>query len=145
MLGWVVSAAPRSLYPRERDPVPVAQDAWWFSGPVWTGAGNLGPPPLTHPQDSFPGPSSPSRVTVPTTLSRPQHSSKCLCVLTKLDGITAQKPRSQRSLLLRTSGAVINKSVMCVCELDPFYVGCQIAENVALGKEVSVIFSEFHV
>jgi hypothetical protein len=25
--GWVVNATPRSLYPRERDPVPIVQEA----------------------------------------------------------------------------------------------------------------------
>jgi len=27
--------------PRERDPAPICQDAWWASGPVWTGRDNL--------------------------------------------------------------------------------------------------------
>jgi hypothetical protein len=39
--GWVVRAKPRPLYPRERDPVPVLQEAGWTPGPVWTGAENL--------------------------------------------------------------------------------------------------------
>jgi hypothetical protein len=34
----VVNATPRPLYPRERDPVPIVQEAAWAPGPVWTGA-----------------------------------------------------------------------------------------------------------
>jgi len=37
----VVNATARPLYPRERDPGPVVQDAGWAPGPVWTGAENL--------------------------------------------------------------------------------------------------------
>ena len=32
--GWVVNAMPRPLYLRERDPVPIAQEAGWAQGPV---------------------------------------------------------------------------------------------------------------
>jgi hypothetical protein len=42
-MGWVVNATPLSLYPRERDPVPIVQEAGWAPGPVWTGAENLVP------------------------------------------------------------------------------------------------------
>jgi hypothetical protein len=38
---WMVNAMPRPLYPRERDPVPIVQEAEWAQGPVWTGAENL--------------------------------------------------------------------------------------------------------
>jgi hypothetical protein len=39
----MVNVTPRPLYPRERDPVPIVQEAEWAPGPVWTGAEN---PPL---------------------------------------------------------------------------------------------------
>ena len=39
-MGWVVNATPRPLYPRERDPVPIVEEAGWAPGSVWTGAGN---------------------------------------------------------------------------------------------------------
>ena len=42
--GWVVNAAPRPLGSRERDPVPLVQEAGWDPGPVSTGAENLAPP-----------------------------------------------------------------------------------------------------
>jgi len=29
--GWVVNATPRPLYPRERDPVAILQEAGWAS------------------------------------------------------------------------------------------------------------------
>ena len=53
-MGWVVNAAPRPLYPREKDLEPIVREDEWDSGPVWTGAENLTP----H-RDSIPGPSSP--------------------------------------------------------------------------------------
>ena len=40
-MGWVVNATPWPLYSRERDPVPILQEAGWAPGPVWTGAENL--------------------------------------------------------------------------------------------------------
>ena len=39
--GWVVNATPLPLYPRERNPVPIIQDAGWSSGPIWIGAEKL--------------------------------------------------------------------------------------------------------
>ena len=41
--------APAAPYPR-KDPVPIAQLAGWASGPVWTGAENLDPPPEFDPR-----------------------------------------------------------------------------------------------
>ena len=32
--GWSVSAMPWPIYPRERDPVPIVQEAGWASQPV---------------------------------------------------------------------------------------------------------------
>jgi hypothetical protein len=37
----VASPTPRPLYHRERDPVPIVQEAGWAPGPVWTAAENL--------------------------------------------------------------------------------------------------------
>ena len=37
-MGWVINATPRPLYPWERDPVPMVQEAGWAPGPVWTGS-----------------------------------------------------------------------------------------------------------
>jgi len=34
---WVVTARPRLLYPREQALTATIQEAWWASGPVWTG------------------------------------------------------------------------------------------------------------
>ena len=41
MVGVDVSATPRPLYPRERDPVSLVQKAGWFSRLVWMGPENL--------------------------------------------------------------------------------------------------------
>ena len=40
-MGSEVNATPRPLYPWERDPVSIVQEAGWASMPVWRGAGNL--------------------------------------------------------------------------------------------------------
>jgi hypothetical protein len=37
----VASPTPRPLYPRERDPLPIVQEAGWAPGPVWTAAEKL--------------------------------------------------------------------------------------------------------
>ena len=42
-MGWVVNATLRPLYPGESDPVPIAQEAGWAPGPIWTSAENLAP------------------------------------------------------------------------------------------------------
>ena len=34
-------ATPQPLYYREKDPVPIVQEAGWILGPVWKGAENL--------------------------------------------------------------------------------------------------------
>jgi hypothetical protein len=41
-VGWL-APRPGHFYPRESDPVPIAQEAGWAPGPVWTGAENLAP------------------------------------------------------------------------------------------------------
>ena len=41
--------APTALYPRNKDPVPVVQEAEWVPGPVWTGAENLVPTGIRSP------------------------------------------------------------------------------------------------
>ena len=40
---------PRPFYPRERDPLPIVQEAGRAPGPVWTGAENLAPTGLRSP------------------------------------------------------------------------------------------------
>jgi hypothetical protein len=37
----VASPTPRPLYPRERDPAPIEQEAGWVPGPVSPAAENL--------------------------------------------------------------------------------------------------------
>ena len=59
---------PRPLYPRERDPVPMVQEAVWLPGQEWTGAENLAPrtvQPLAnrHADYTTPAPSQLSIVT----------------------------------------------------------------------------------
>jgi hypothetical protein len=41
--------APAATYPRERDAVPIVQEAGWASGPVWTSADNLVPTGIRSP------------------------------------------------------------------------------------------------
>jgi len=40
----VIIATPLPLYPRERDPVPIVQEAGWAPEPVCTDAESLTPP-----------------------------------------------------------------------------------------------------
>jgi hypothetical protein len=40
----MVNTTPWLLYPREREPLPILQEAVWDLVPVWTGAENLAPP-----------------------------------------------------------------------------------------------------
>ena len=42
--GWS-TPRPGRFTPREREPVPIVQEAWWAPGPVRTGVENLSPPP----------------------------------------------------------------------------------------------------
>jgi hypothetical protein len=35
--GWVVNATPRPLYPWERAPVPIVEEAGWETASFWTG------------------------------------------------------------------------------------------------------------
>jgi hypothetical protein len=43
-------AALPPLPPRERDPVPIVQDAVWALGQIWTGVENLASPPGFDPR-----------------------------------------------------------------------------------------------
>jgi hypothetical protein len=64
--GWVVKATPWPLHILERNAVSIAEEGWWASGPVWTGAENLAPTGIQSPHRparskslyrlSYPGP-----------------------------------------------------------------------------------------
>jgi hypothetical protein len=47
--GSVADNTPWSIYHRERDPVLIAQEAGWVSGPVWLGAEDLVPIDIHFP------------------------------------------------------------------------------------------------
>jgi hypothetical protein len=47
--GWVVNTTPQLLYPLERYPVPIVQEAGWASGPVWMGRENVNPTGVRTP------------------------------------------------------------------------------------------------
>ena len=65
-MGWVVNATPRPPNTRERDTVPILQEAGWAPGPVWTDAENFAPTEIRSPERparseslyrlSYPGP-----------------------------------------------------------------------------------------
>lgn len=42
-MGWVLKVTPRPLCPRERDSVPILEEAVLASEPAWMGAENLAP------------------------------------------------------------------------------------------------------
>ena len=48
-MEWVVNATPRPLYPREREPVAIVQEAGWASGPVLMASENLAPTGIRSP------------------------------------------------------------------------------------------------
>jgi hypothetical protein len=64
-MGWVVTATPLPLFPRETPGIIVYEDGW-IPGPVWTGAENLAPTGIRSPDRparseslyrlSYPGP-----------------------------------------------------------------------------------------
>jgi hypothetical protein len=43
-MGWVGNATYRPLYPRERDPATIVQEAGWAPELVWTDGENIAPP-----------------------------------------------------------------------------------------------------
>jgi hypothetical protein len=46
---WLVRATSQPLFTRQRNPVPVVQEAGWIPVPVWTGAVNLVPTGIRSP------------------------------------------------------------------------------------------------
>jgi hypothetical protein len=50
---WAVSTTLRLLYFREKDPVPIVQDAVWAPRQVWTDAENLAPTGIQSPDRPF--------------------------------------------------------------------------------------------
>ena len=44
-----ITSRPPPLYSQEREPVPIAQEAGWDPGPIWTGADNLAPTGIRSP------------------------------------------------------------------------------------------------
>ena len=50
--GVGVQATSWPLYPQERYPVPIVQEAGWAPGPVWTGAENLAATGIRSPDFS---------------------------------------------------------------------------------------------
>jgi hypothetical protein len=46
----VKNITPWLLYPLEREPVPIVQEAEWATGPVWTNAENLTPTGIRSPE-----------------------------------------------------------------------------------------------
>jgi len=82
--GWVVSSTPRPHFTPGKDPVPIAHEAGWTQGPVWTG-GKSRP----H-RDSIPNHPALSSVAIPTELTGPpnktskqQIAQSPLCVAAK--------------------------------------------------------------
>jgi hypothetical protein len=47
--GCGVSVTPRPIFTPRKDTVPIAQEAVWALGPVWTGAENLAPTGIRSP------------------------------------------------------------------------------------------------
>ena len=91
----MVNATPRSLYPRERDPVTIVQEAGWAPGPIWTGTENLAP----H-RDSIPDRPvrSESLYPLPYPGAVPPSGKHCHLTVTSTDGVPSQKARFFRDI-----------------------------------------------
>ena len=81
--GCVVNATPRPLYPGERIPVPIIQQAEWAPWPVWTSAENLAPPGIRPPDspsrsESLYRPRYPGRWTAWPTILNQHELQLCL-------------------------------------------------------------------
>ena len=48
-MGWEVNVSPQSLYPRERNPVPIVQGGEWAQWAAWTGTVKLDPTGVRTP------------------------------------------------------------------------------------------------
>ena len=48
-MEWVDKATLRLLYPRERDTLPIVQEARWAVGPVWTDVEKLAATGIRNP------------------------------------------------------------------------------------------------
>ena len=48
--GCVLNATPRPLYPREREAVPIVQEAGWAQAQIWAGAENLATSGIRTPE-----------------------------------------------------------------------------------------------
>jgi hypothetical protein len=82
----------RSL-PPGKDSVPIAQEAGWAPGPVWTGAENLAPPPGFHLRTVDPVASCYTDwATRPTSKRKWRHNS----VTSTLAGFTIYRERQER-------------------------------------------------
>jgi hypothetical protein len=64
-MGWGVNATPQPLHPLERDPVPIVQEDVRGRRTSLDGYRKFRPR-----KDSFPRPSIPQQVAIPTTISR---------------------------------------------------------------------------
>ena len=49
-MGCVADPTPQPLYRRERDTVPIVQEAGWAPGPVWRGAEHFAPTGIRSPE-----------------------------------------------------------------------------------------------
>ena len=67
-LSWVVNATPRTLYPWERDPVPIIPEVGWSPATVWTGTENFAATGIRSPDRQ-------ARSASPYRLSYPTHAS----------------------------------------------------------------------
>ena len=67
-MRWVINATPRPLYPREREPVHIVQEAGLVAGPVWLGAENFAPTGIRSPDRSY------------TDWAIPAHKTYCIMI-----------------------------------------------------------------
>jgi hypothetical protein len=98
----VVNATPPPLYHREREPVPIVQEAEWFPGRNWTGAKNLAPTGIRSPDHPAPIES----------LSRPAVVVVVICVISCLQRMQTLWPGTSDR-----AGLVLFISTQLSCQL----------------------------
>ena len=96
----MVNTTARPVCLRERDPVPIVQEAGWAPGQV----GKISPPQ----RDSTPGQPSPHRVAIPTELSRSTLSAN-------IEPCTRIPPPPQ-GRKIRGSPSLVDQSTRLKCE-----------------------------
>jgi hypothetical protein len=99
----VVNATPWPVYPRERETVPIVEEAGWTPVQVWTGAENLAPTGIRSPDSA----AHCEYIGVHSERNKSSEERNCACVGTHLS------PVRVREILTRTSPDFVSGLRFC--------------------------------